>query len=61
MYFKLDIPEFELISTLLVNAPITDILLDNVVISDTFNDDKNIDAPETNKLVKFVYLIMMLT
>ncbi len=44
----MDIPEFELISLLLVIAPITDKLLDNFVIPDTFNDDKTVDPPETN-------------
>ena len=35
----MDIPEFELIAALLVIVPVTDKLLDNVVIPDTFNDD----------------------
>ena len=54
IYLKLDIPELELISALLVIVPVTDKLLDSVVIPDTFNDDKNVDALETNKLVKLV-------
>ncbi len=29
---------------------------DNVVYPDTFNDDKNVDEEETNKLVKLVLL-----
>ena len=35
------------------------VVLFNVVVPDTLNDDKNVDAPETNKLVKLVYLKLL--
>ncbi len=31
-----------------------------IILPVIFNDDNNVDALETNKLEKFVYLIMML-
>ncbi len=33
---------------------------DPIILPVTFNDDNNVDAPETNKLVKLFYLITML-